>query len=256
MNLLRRLLAIYVTHRSVIALLFLMISLEFVFVLRLLWPQTFSFIVSAHLFEIVVLLAVAQMILILFKLLERAPRHVCSDEHECETILRERVASDPRAARLLVFSSGLGSRFDLITSIHRSAPREFFTQVLVQSPERGLDREDARRLRSNIYILNRDHPEIPLEVRAFDLPATIRGLILCDRTSSPLWGVASWYRYDKSTDGDVVVVGRRNPSAVFNADESKEDGVMLDFLSAMFKRIWEQSAAQVVYPQQSANPRG
>jgi hypothetical protein len=171
-------------------------------------------------------------------------------------MVRERVAGDPRAVRLLVFSAGLASRFDLVTTIHRSTPKPFTTSVLVQDPATALDRDDARRLETNLLILKRDHPEIPVEIRTFELPATVRALLLCDAEGAPLWGAASWYRYEQIQPGNVRVVGRRNPAVVFDADTSKGDSTVLQFLVDSFDDLWARSADKVAYASQAARVQG
>lgn len=248
MSLRQRLVSIYLGNRSIVALLLLLAVLEILFLARTIWPTALEIVVKRHLFELVVLLCLSQIILLLFKLLERAPRHVCRDEYESAALLRERVATDPRAALLLVFSAGLSSRFDLITTIHRATTRAFSTEVLAQSPEAALDRTDADRLRSNLAILARDHQGLPLEVRTVGVPATIRGFVLCDRDRSPLWGAVSWYRYRELAGGGVSVAGRRHPAIVIDGDASKEETWVLQFLVASFNETWQQSAAGVVYP--------
>ena len=247
MSILKRFVQLYLSHRAIVALLFLMGVLEVLFVLRTLWPAAFLFILDKHIFEIVVLLSVSQMILLLLKLLERSPRRLCRDEHECTTLVRERVSTDPRAAKLLVFSAGLASRLDLITSIQQATTRPFATEVLAQNPFKALDREDAKRLESNLLILKRDQPNLTLEIRLFDSPATIRGLILCDAKGTPFWGIASWYRYEERATGEISLVGRRNPAFVLDSDSSKEDFSLLEFLFTTFRDLWSRNRDKVAY---------
>lgn len=248
----QRFFSLYTHHRAIVALLVLTAVLEILFILRLVFPAALAFVIENHVFEIVVLLAISQIILLLFKVLEKTPRGVCKDEHECGVVLREVVRSDPRAHSLQVLSAGLGSRLDLLTTIHRETPRTFSVEVLAQSPEHAPDREDARRMESNLEILRRDHSEAPLEVRLFDTPAAIRALLVCDRNRSPLWGAASWYRYEKAEGERVRVVGRRNPAILLRTEDSKEDAEMLRFLMGVFEQTWETATIQ--HP--SASPPG
>jgi hypothetical protein len=251
MELIKRLARLYFFNRSILALLLLVSALEGIFLLRTLWPEFFDFVVAKHIFEIVVLSSIIQIIILLWKLLEKSPRRVCKDEHECAVLLRERIAQDSRASKVLFFSAGLASRFDLITTIHSATSRTLSVEVLAQNPEKALDRQDAKRLESHLLILNRDHSEIPLEVRIFDTPATIRSSVICDDKGSPLWGVASWYRYDDLGEEGIRLVGRRNPAVVFDADTSREDSLILEFLTSTFRNLWAQSADKIIYPKRS-----
>jgi hypothetical protein len=227
----------YTNNRAMVALLALMMLLEIVFVLRIFKPDYFKLILENHVFELVVLLALAQMILLLFRLLDRAPGRVCKDEHECEVLLRAMVKEDPRISTLHVFSCGLGSRLDMATSIHSESRRKLFTEVLAQAPDHAVDKEDAERTRSLLKILKRDHSDVPVEVRLFNTPASIRALILCDDKRKPLWGAVSWYRYEKS-NGLTKVIGRRNPAIVLRGYESAEDQIVLNFLMDTFDHQW------------------
>lgn len=227
----------YTNNRALVALLGAMMVLEVAFILRIFKPDYFKLIVENHIFELVVLLALAQMILLLFRLLDRPTGRICKDEHECEVMLRAVVREDPRISSLHVFSSGLGSRFDMVTSIYKESRGLLTTEVLAQSPQFAFDREDADRLWSLLKILKRDHSSVPVEVRFFNTPASIRALILCDDGRKPLWGAVSWYRYEES-QGLTKVIGRRNPAIVLRGYESAEDQLVLNFFMDIFNQQW------------------
>ncbi len=230
----------YTDNRAIVALVSLMMLLEIVLVLRIIKPDYFKSIVENHVFELVVLLALAQMILLLSRLLDRAPGRVCRDEHECEVLLRAMVKDDARIRTLHVFSCGLGSRLEMITSIHNESRRRISTEVLAQAPDHAVDKEDADRTRSILKILKRDHSDVPVEVRLFETPATIRALILCADKRKPLWGVVSWYKYEKS-NGLGKVIGRSNPAIVLKGYESAEDQIVLNFLMDTFEHQWPRA---------------
>jgi hypothetical protein len=227
------------------ALLGLLMVLEGVFIVRLAKPAFFQVVLDNHIFELVVLLALAQLILLLFRLLDRAPRRICK-ENECQDLIREAVRHDSRAQSLHVFSSGLGSRLDILTTIHANTTAGFHTEVLAQSPKSHPDREDAKRMPGNLSILKRDHSKAPLEIRCFDTPATIRAMLVCDRSRRPLVGIVSWYRYER-TGGGVRVIGRRNPGLVFRADDSAEDTSILAFLMETFENLWKDCEVNLVF---------
>jgi hypothetical protein len=233
----------YTDNRAVVALLGLMMVLEIVFILRLFMPTTFEVIVKNHVFELVVLLALTQVILLLFRLLDRVPGQICKEEHECESLLRNVVRENSRTYKLHVFSCGLGSRINMITSIHNERSSNFAVEVLAQSPEKAIDRDDAARMNGQLQILKRDHPDTPVEIRFFDSPATIRALILSDRDQKPFWGVVSWYRYEKASarveEKSFKVIGRQNPAIVLDAAGSREHEFLLNHLMKTFKRQWD-----------------
>lgn len=247
MRLQNRLISAYVHHRAVFTLLGIMVVLEVLFVARLFFPQAMTFILDLKVFEIVVLLAIGQMILLLVQLLYRTPRRTCEDEHECQVLVREVITTDRRAHSLHVFSSGLGSRLDFLTTAHLGTDRSFSTQVVAQDPGLSPDRQDGDRMRHNLAILERDHPEVPLEIRLSKVPASIRAMIVCDASGNPFWAVASWYVYQELEDSRVRVVGRRNPSLVLTAGASAEDKKLLDFLLGLFRQTWAGLEGQVAF---------
>lgn len=236
----------YTNNRAVVALLGLMVTLEILFIARTVWPASFQFILDKHIFEFIVILGSAQMILMLFRLLERVPKHLCKDEHECQVLLRNVVRDDPRAFSLCVFSSGLGSRLDMITTIHSEARDTFYINVVAQDPVYALDKQDAERMKAHLAILRRDHSNTPVEIRYFETPAAIRAMILCGRNRKPFWGSASWYRYEK-VDGGTRVVGKGNPAIVLNRDNSTEDGDILDFLMKTFDKQWKECHKSIAF---------
>ena len=129
MNRFRNLVRLYTGNRSVITLFALIVALEAIFLIRTVFPSLFEAALQKNIFEIVVLLALSQALLLLLRLVEQPPQSVCEDEHSCQDMVRRIVREDPRASLLKVSSAGLGSRFDLITSISNALRGRIRTHV-------------------------------------------------------------------------------------------------------------------------------
>ena len=255
MNRLRNLVRVYTGNKSVITLFALIVALEGIFLVRTVFPSWFEVALQKNIFEIVVLLALSQALLLLLRLVEQPPQSVCDDEYSCQDMVRRIVREDPRASLLKVSSAGLGSRYDLITSLSNAPHGRIRTHVIAQNHTTALDRADALRTEKNMFLLNRgDHENAALEVRFFDTPATIRSFIICDSANRPYWGIVSWYIYhtvkpaEVRADGtvkpaEVRVVGRRNPAIVLRGESSPEQQAILTFLDDTFNRAWADCGA-------------
>ena len=139
-------------RRAIISLCILACALELLFLLRMLYPPAFEFILDYHIFEIVVLCSLTQIVLLLLHLVRRTPWRICTDEIECQETLREFLRLDSRAKSLHVLSAGLGSRMDLITTVPKE-PHPLRTEVLAQAPKRAIDSVDAARMENILDIL-------------------------------------------------------------------------------------------------------
>jgi len=248
MNVFMRFISIYTAFRSVIFLVFIMLVLEILLVLSTVWSSSFQFIVDNHVFEIVVLFAIVQMILLVLKLLEQTPQNICDDEAECQALVKEFIRTNPRAARLHIFSAGLSSRYGFLSTINNELGRDFQIEILAQSPDHAPDKMDANRMRLSMDILKRDHPRIPVQIRTYITPATIRAYIVCDHKRKPLWGIVSWYLYELTPAQEIRVKGRENPAVVLSNKGTMEDISIMQFFMSFFERIWQENANNIVFP--------
>jgi hypothetical protein len=238
---LRDLVRVYAGNRSVVVLFSLIIVLEAVFLVRTIYPSVFDVVLQKHVFELVVLLVLSQILLLLLRLVEQPSPGYCEDEDVCQDLLRRVARDDSRTAVLKVWSAGLASRFNLITALSGALHGRIRTHIIAQSPDHALDKKDAERMRGFLPILERDHKSAALEVRFFETPATIRSFILCDRKNRPFWGTASWYTYEKLPgDTGIRIVGRSNPAIVLRADLSADHRAILTFLNNKFDEVWDR----------------
>jgi len=217
-----------------------MLLLEIFFIIRLFRPTTLSFIIKEQIFEVIVLLALMQMIVLLFQLIRQAPKKICKHEYELENAVRDFIQTNDRVYSVHVLSCGLGSKINFITDLRKGKER-VPTEVLVQDPKYAIDKVDAERTSSNFKILNHDHSEKSLQMRLFNEPATMRAVLICKKDRKPIWGVVSWYKYRDYGKGRMAVKGRDNPAFVLDSGASSIDDIVLEFFMDEFEWLWKKS---------------
>ena len=132
-------------------------------------------------------------------------------------LLLEFLSTHKNVASAHIFSAGLGARLTVIHEI--VAPRNRLNlalSVLVQHPDTHLDRLDAARLSGQLALIQQgDIPASQLfETRLSRTPATIRALIVCAKSSKPVWASASWYVY--RSERGTAIKGRDNPTFILD----------------------------------------
>jgi hypothetical protein len=236
----RNFIRVYTGAKAVYFLFMVVIVLDALFLVRTFYPPWFEFVLQRHLFEFVVLTALSVVLMLLLRLVDKPTLDPCDNEHDCQELVRRAVREDSRAALLKVHSAGLRSRQHFITSLTNVEGRPIPIAVLAQNPATALDELDATSTNGILDNLERGHKDVPLEIRLFDTPATMRSLILCDSKKKPILATVSWYTYKKirgETD-TTKIQGRINPAIVLVADSSAEDRAVLTFLDKEFDKMW------------------
>lgn len=217
-----------------------MLLLEIFFIIRIFKPKILSIVIEKQIFEVIVILALMQMIVLLFQLIRQAPKKICKHEYELENAVRDFIQTNNNVHSVHVLSCGLGSKINFITNL-RKGNQMIPTEVLVQDSKHAIDKADSVRTEANLDILKHDHSEKSLQVRLFNEPATMRAVLLCKNDRKPIWGVVSWYKYRDDGKGRVAVKGRDNPAFVLYSGASSQDDIVLKFFMEEFEWLWKKS---------------
>ena len=238
---LRTLVNFVINYKSIMSLLCMMLVLECLFIVQLFKPDIIEYILKYHIFEGIVLLALSQMIVLLFQLTRKAPKNIIEHEHELEYAVRDTIDKDNRAHSVHIFSCGLGSKINFITSL-KKGNKSIPVEVLVQHPGDAQDRIDKWGTVRHLNVLMNDHVKNPVEVHLFREPATIRGVIICNEYRKPVWGVVSWYKYREDKEKNrMAVKGRDNPAFVLSTGTYQDDTALAFFMKE-FDWLWKHSS--------------
>lgn len=237
---LRTLVNFVIHYKSIMSLLCMMLVLEVLFIIQVFEPKSIPFITDKHIFEVLVLLALSQMIVLLFQLTRKAPKNIIEHEHELESAVRFIIDTDNRAHSVHIFSCGLGSKINFITSL-KKGNKSISVEVLAQHPDHAMDRIDKWGTVRHLNVLMNDHEKNPVETRLFCEPATLRGVLVCNEYRKPVWGVVSWYKYrEDKVKNRMAVKGRDNPAFVLSTGTYQDDTALATFMEE-FEWLWKHS---------------
>jgi hypothetical protein len=238
----------YTRNRTILVTVAACLLFDVLALARIVFPSVFDFIIKYHVFEAVSILALSQVLLLVLQIANAKRQHILFSDRDCEAELLAFLAANSNATTVLFFSAGLGARIGIIREI-ATRWSHLGLRVLAQHPDTHLDKDDAMRLGPQLNLVQKG--DVPsrqhFEIRLSRLPATIRAIIVCDKSSKPLWAVASWFVYGKEARG-VVIRGRDNPAFILDASRDTDEGDALAWLQEQFATAWETAKIDVAYP--------
>jgi hypothetical protein len=246
MSRLASLIDLYTRRRTVIVTVAICLAFDVLALTRVFYPPVFGWLIEYRVFEAVTVLALSQILLIAVQIANpvRTPR--LENERDVERQTIEFLSQHGEAKQIHLLSAGLSSRIPLLHEIvkHRNAPG---LSILVQDPDRHLDLIDAGRLRTQLQLISRGDlaSQGGLEIRKSGVPASIRGIIVCDRFGQPLWAAASWYVY-RAAPGRTEIKGHDNPAFVLDGTRADDRPALL-WLNERFLIAWNDAADNIAY---------
>lgn len=218
--------------------------LELLFVGRLFRPDWFGWVVERHLFEVIVLVVLMQVILMLWQLLSKKRKPMVWDDLTVAQAFIDFLQSNNRAHSVHLLSCGLRSRGQLIAHL-LDKKSTLKIEVLVQHPETAQDQADARETTTSLHTMTRNNSSIgALEVRQFRPPVSIRAVVVCSADRKPLWAALGWYVY-RVENGEIRVKGRNHPTHILDASVGEEKAVLEEFCMKEFERAWRNATPYV-----------
>ncbi|MBI5194849.1 MAG: hypothetical protein HZA10_00840 [Nitrospirae bacterium] len=236
---------------SVITLVTILFILDILLIASLIAPQVLQFLIEKHLFEIVVLTTLVEVLLLLSTSLWRVTPLAIGSEEEAQEKVRYLLKEDTAIKSINVLSAGLSSRSSFLRELiesHRKYKIEIITCFSERSP--NPDPRDREKLGPAMYYkiihdLELDVPDVESRLKIYRSHNTpsFRCILLAD-SRGPRYGIVGWYTY---YDRNTKIAGRRNIQ-IF-VDRTTETGVaLLHFAEKKFQEYTSNQEAEILWP--------
>lgn len=247
----RKVLGFLIGKHALITLVAILIILDILLIAGLIAPQVIQFLIDKHLFEIVVLTTLVEVLLLLSSSLWRMTPLAIGSEEEAQEKVRTLLKEDTSIKSINVLSAGLSSRAPFLRELlesHRKYKMEIITCFGEGSP--NPDPRDREKLGPAMYYkvihdLEKDVPDAESRLkiyRSHNIPS-FRCILLSD-SHGPRYGIVGWYTY---YDRNTKIAGRRNVQ-IF-VDRTTETGVaLLHFTEKKFQEYTSKHEAEILWP--------
>lgn len=237
---------------SIIILVTVLLILDILLIANLIVPRVLQFLTDKHIYEIVVLTTLVEVLLLLSSSLWRVTPLVIGSEEEAQEKVRSLLQEDTAVKSIKVLSAGLRARAGFLRGLleqHSRLNLEIVTCFGEGSP--NPDEWDRKELGpSNFKVITEVRGSLSSEdmrsrlkiYNSFNTPS-FRCILLSD-SRGPRYGFIGWYTY---YERNTRIVGRRNVQ-IF-VDRTTETGVdLLHFAERMYQCYANEQEANILFP--------
>jgi len=244
----KKVLSLLTGRNSIIILVAILSILDTLLVASFFLEPILKFLIEKHLFEIIVLTTLLEILLLLSHNLWRSSPWVFGSEGEVQEKVRFLLKEDTSIKFVKILSAGLSSRaafLRVLLEVQKRLNVEIIACFGHQSPNPDqLDREKLGPANFDV-ITNRLKPDEMerLKIRGSLNAPSVRLILLSD-SRGPRYAFLGWYTYHKK---NTHIVGRQNVQ-IF-ADRTTELGVdLLHFAEKMFQRYSSDEESVTLFP--------
>ena len=240
----KKLLNIFLNDKAILSVVITLVVLESLYIVNIFYKSIFNYLTEYHLFEIITLACLTEILFLLIKSIKSKSLIVLSNETESMEKIKDLI-KEYNVDLIKIFSAGLSSRMPYIKDFLDN--KALNIRLLYQHPDDALDKRDAKLAKSSISILldgltksQKDN----LQIKQYYGPASFRTIILC-KNRIPLVSVLGWYTYYHSfknndldkKEKETRITGRRNKQILLERTSS-EGKDMIDFADSLFSKYW------------------
>jgi hypothetical protein len=235
-------------RHSIITVVAILGILDILLIASIIVPPILTFLKDKHLFEIVVLTTLVEILLLLSYNLWHPTPLAFGSETEAQEKIRALLKEDSTIKSVKILSAGLSSRAQFLRDLIEKFSKSRFEIVACfgkgsPNPDE-LDRENLGPTQFNI-ITHRLKPDEEARLKiyeSFNIPS-FRCILLSD-SRGPRYGFVGWYTYQNRSKN---IVGRSNIQ-IF-ADRTTDLGVdLLHFSEKMFKYYSSEEESKILFP--------
>ena len=254
-KIMRQILNFFIGRHSVFTSVVLLIVLDFLLIANLIIPKLLQFLIDKHIFEIVVLTALVQVLVLLSSSFWHITPLVIGSEEEAQEKVRLILKEDTSIKSVKVLSAGLRSRANFLRAL-LELPRRLNVEIVAcfgqgsPNPDK-LDREQFGPAHFGV-ITHRLDQETSSRLKiygSFNTPS-LRCVLLYD-SHGPRYGIIGWYTYHKKNN---EIVGCHNVQ--FLVDRTTEFGfTLLRFAERIYGSYVAPEEANIFWPPKIVSER-
>jgi hypothetical protein len=239
---------IYFVKHTVVTLIAVLSILDVLLLGRYFYTPYFQFLIDQHVFEVVVLLTLVQILLLLSTNVWQSTPSIIGSEEEAQRKIKSILDQNRSIDSVKVLSAGLGSRASFFRSLleqHKGVKIEIVACFGKESPNPdNLDRLKLGPAQFNV-LTNRPTDEVRKHLEIFNSYNTpsFRCILLSD-SHGPHSGILGWYTYHKQ---NKELVGRRNMQ-IYVSRSTETGFILLNFAEKMFGNYANESEAKLIWP--------